>query len=79
MLGPSPQGETAACASAWYAWTQLAYSLSLLIGGVLFDWFSEHYHSQIVAGIPLDRFAIFFLASWLLKSLGVYWAARIRE
>ncbi len=79
MLGLSPPGQTAAYASAWFAWTQLAYSLSVLLGGVLFDWMADHFEPLNFAGLRIDHFAMLFVASWLLKSVGVFLAARIRE
>ncbi len=79
MLGLSPPDQTAAHAAAWFTWTQLAYALSVLLGGLLFDWLAEHFTPQNFAGLRIDHFAILFIASWLLKSIGVYWAARIRE
>ena len=79
MLGLSPPEQTAAYASAWFAWTQLAYSLSVLLGGVLFDWMAEHCAPLSLSGLQIGHFGILFVVSWLLKSIGVYWAARIRE
>lgn len=79
MLGLSPTGETAAYASAWFAWTQLAYSLSVLVGGLLFDWMAANFATRSWGRLQIDHFAVLFLASWLLKSIGVIWAARIRE
>jgi len=79
MLGLSPPDQTAAYASAWFAWTQLAYSLSVLLGGVLFDWMAKHFAPISIGSLRVDHFAVLFLASWLLKSIGVFWAARIHE
>ena len=79
MLGLSPPEQTAAYASAWFAWTQLAYALSVLLGGVLFDWMAVHFAPISLGGIRFDHFAMLFVASWLLKSIGVFWATRIRE
>ena len=79
MLGLSPPGKTAEYASAWFAWTQLAYSLSVLLGGMLFDRLASHFAPRNLGELEIDHFALLFLASWLLKSIGVYWALRIRE
>ena len=79
MLGLSPPEQTPAYASAWFAWTQLAYSLSVLLGGVLFDWLAVNSEPRILGGIRIDHFVMLFVSSWLLKSMGVFWAARIRE
>jgi len=79
MLGLSPSGETASYAAAWYAWTQLAYSITTLLGGALFDWLATNFEATSFVGVPIDHFAVLFLASCLLKSIGVFWAARIQE
>lgn len=79
MLSLSPSGETPAYASAWFAWTQLAYSLSVLGGGLLFDWLAANFTPVSWNGLTLDHYALLFIASWLLKSFGAYLAARIRE
>ncbi len=79
MLGLSQTGQTPAYAAAWFAWTQLAYSLSVLAGGVLFDWMAAHFHPTYVGGAPIDDFFVIFLAGWLLKSSGVALALRIPE
>jgi MFS family permease len=79
MLGLSPPGATPQYAAAWFTWTQLAYSLSVLAGGVLFDWLSEHATPVGAAGWPLDHFAILLAGGWVLKSMGVALAARIQE
>ena len=79
MLGLSPPGKTAAYASAWFAWTQLAYALSVLVGGALFDWLAEHFEPCRLGSLQVDHFVLLFLASWAFKLLGVVWAARIPE
>lgn len=79
MLGLSPRGETAAYASAWYAWTQLAYSVTALVGGALYDGLAAHFEAVSFGGLQIDHFAVLFLTSCLLKLIGVIWAARIKE
>jgi MFS family permease len=79
MLGLCPPGHTANCAAAWFAWTQLAYSLSVLSGGMLYDWLAARLEPISLGGRPLDAFVVLFAASWLLKSLGVALACRIPE
>jgi hypothetical protein len=77
MLDASPQEAKAAYAAAWFAWTQLVYSLSVLAGGVLFDWMNYRYLPRTLGGRAFDLYALFFVASWLLKTAGVAFAARI--
>jgi MFS family permease len=79
MLGLSAPGESASYAAAWFAWTQLAYSLSTLAGGALLDWFTESWEPISLAGRPIDHYFVLFLGSWALKSFGVPLAARIRD
>ncbi len=79
MLALSDPDERSAYASAWFAWTQLAYALSVLAGGYLFDWLKEHSVALSLRSLTINHFALLFLASWMLKTIGVYWAARIRE
>jgi len=79
MLGLSPAGKTASYASAWFAWTQLAYALSVLLGGAIFDCLAEHFEPFSLGPVQIDHFALLFLISWALKLLGAMWAARIPE
>jgi MFS family permease len=79
MLGLSKPGETASYAAAWFAWTQLAYSLSTVAGGVLFDWLAVRFEPVMFGGWTVDHYALMFVVSWLLKSFGVAWAMRVPE
>jgi MFS family permease len=78
MLGLSPVGNTAAYAAAWFAWTQLAYSLSILAGGYLFDLLGRQATAIPSRGV-FDRFGMLFAASGALMILGIGLAARIPE
>jgi hypothetical protein len=77
MLDQSPYNAKAAYAAAWFAWTQLVYSLSVLAGGLLFDWMNDRYATLALGGRAFDHYALFFVGSWLLKMAGVAFAARI--
>lgn len=82
MLGLSPREHTASYAAAWFAWTQLAYSLSILGGGYLFDRLATLEQSStgiLAVGGRLDRFGILFAVSGALMLVGVALAARIPE
>jgi MFS family permease len=79
MLGLSRRGETATYAAAWIAWTQLAYALSTVAGGVLFDWLAVRFEPAMVGGWIVDHYVLMFLASWLLKTVGVAVALRVPE
>ncbi|BBO30863.1 MFS transporter [Lacipirellula parvula] len=82
MLGLSPHASTANYAAAWFAWTQLAYSLSILGGGYLFDRLAamqEKSDGLLAIGGWLDRFGILFAASGALMLVGVGLASRVPE
>lgn len=81
MLGLSPPQATAPYAAAWFAWTQLAYSLSILAGGQLFDWIVER---GVLSGIGLGTgettpFRWLFIAGGMLMAAGIALAARVPE
>lgn len=79
MLGLSPRELTASYAAAWFAWTQLVYSLSILGGGYLFDRLAESAADSSTTAGWLDPFGILFAASGMLMLVGVGLAARIPE
>jgi len=79
MLQLSKAKCSAAYAAAWFAITQLVNAISLLIGGVIFDWASKNWTPLSVGSWQLDHFATLIVAGWMLRSLGMIWAARIRE
>ena len=79
MLGLSPAGETVSYAAAWFAWTQLAYSLSILAGGALFDRFDKTLAPVLSEFKTFDRFEALFAASGALMLVGVALARRIPE
>jgi hypothetical protein len=79
MLGLSPPGQSATYAAAWFAWTNLAYSLSVLAGGAAFDWLNWSFTPRSFGGRPFDHFALCFMIACVLKALGVALAARIPE
>jgi MFS family permease len=79
MLGLSPPGQSATYAAAWFAWTNLAYSLSVLAGGAAFDWLSWYVTPRTFGGRPFDHFALCFMIACVLKTLGVALATRIPE
>jgi len=79
MLRLSEPECSTAYSAAWFASTQLAYALSALVGGVLFDQMSVHWKPFYLGTWQIDHFAALLLGGFLLRSLGMLWAAKIRE
>jgi MFS family permease len=79
MLGLSRPGQTAVYASAWFAWTNLAYAMSILAGGWLFDWLASHWTPRRILGGAVDHFTLLFAFSSVLLAMGVAAAARVPE
>jgi MFS family permease len=79
MLGLSPPAKSAAYAAAWFAWTQLAFSLSVLAGGAAFDLLRDYFTAQSMAGHTISHVTLVLGVGFLLKVAGIYLAARISE
>ena len=79
MLGLSPPQATAPYAAALFAWTQLAYSLSILTGGQLFDWVSENGRLSGLSVGETSPFRLLFIAGGMLMVAGIGLAARVPE
>lgn len=79
MLSLSKPECSTAYSAAWFASTQLAYALSALAGGVLFDFLSDHWKPFYLGDWQIDHFAAILLGGFLLRAIGMLWAARIRE
>ena len=68
LAAPRP---TAPYIATYYAVTGLCVSLATIAGGSLYDIYGRN-HYPLPAGLPvLDYAHAAFLASWLLRSLGV--------
>ncbi len=71
--------ENAGYIASFEALGGVAYGLSTLAGGYLFDRLRDaHFHVRL-AGIELDHFAILFLVGAVTRALGVFWLARVPE
>jgi len=79
MLHLSAPEYSTAYSAAWFASTQFAYALSALAGGILFDWMSDHWEPLQLGNWQIDHFAAILLIGFLLRMIGMLWAARIRE
>ncbi len=79
MLSLSREAQYTSYAAAWFAWTELVYALSILAGGLLFDWASKNFTPTVWAGCRVDHFAAIFLLGFVLRLSAAAWAARIRE
>lgn len=79
MLALSDQEEKPAYIAAYYAWCHVALAVGSLLGGVLFDWLKSIVEADEPSGTFFNHFAIVFVIAWTMKSIGVYFAASIRE
>ncbi len=79
MLRLSAAEFSGAYVAAWFASTQLAYALSVLAGGLWFDWMSENWEPVYLGTWQVDHFTAILLVGCLLRAIGMLWAARIRE
>jgi len=79
MLHLSVPEYSTAYSAAWFASTQFAYAVSTLAGGFWFDWMSDHWKPLQLGDWEIDHFAAILLIGFLLRMLGMLWAARIRE
>jgi MFS family permease len=79
VLSLTQQESYAAYASAWFAWTQLVYAISSLIGGMLLDWLSTHWgETSRFLGNP-GYFAAIFMLGFVLRLVAALFAARVPE
>ncbi|HVU86354.1 MAG TPA: MFS transporter [Pirellulales bacterium] len=79
MLKLAPSQDNAGYIASFEALGGVAYGLSTLAGGYLFDRLRDaHFHTSL-GGIEIDHFAILFLVGVITRALGVVWLARIPE
>ena len=79
MLSFSPPGEYAAYSAAWFATLELAYGLTIILSGLLFDWAKVNVPLLMPSGWEIDHFTAIFALGLVLRLSAAYWAARIRE
>ncbi|MCA9230150.1 MAG: MFS transporter [Planctomycetales bacterium] len=79
MLRLSAPECSAAYSAAWFASTQLAYALSALAGGLLFDILSDCWQPTMLGNWEIDHFALLLIGGCVLRMLGILWARRIPE
>lgn len=79
VLSLTQQQSYASYAAAWYAWTQLVYAVSSLVGGALLDWLSERWgESSKFLGNP-SYFVTIFLLGFVLRLAAARFAAQVPE
>jgi len=69
MLGLSPRGSSTSTIALYFAATSLAFGLSSILGGWIYD----------VWGKSPGYFTAAFVGGWLVRSLGVGWLWFVRE
>ncbi|HEY2838942.1 MAG TPA: MFS transporter, partial [Pirellulales bacterium] len=79
MLKLAPAKENTGYIALFEAIGGLTFGLSTIAGGVLLDWMQAREVSLTLGPFRLDYFAILFVAGAILRALGVFWLARIRE
>lgn len=79
MLSFSSPGQYASYSAAWFATLQLAYGLTIVLAGLLFDWAKEAVPTVIPGSWGLDHFKFIFLLGLLFRLSAAFWAARIQE
>lgn len=79
MLKLSPGEDSSSYVAAYFALTGIAYGLSTVLGGWLFDLCGRDSMAWPVGPWRLDRFELFFLVGWLTRSAGVFWLLWIIE
>jgi len=78
MLKLAPGGKYAAYVASYYAVTSLCHAISVVLGGLLYNYLSSL--DQIdVAGLRVDHYQVMFWAGWMTRLLGVVWLVRIIE
>ena len=79
MLSFSPPGQYAAYSAAWFATLELVFGLTLLAGGLLFDWAKENLSSWLPESWQIDHFTVLLALGLVLRLTASVWASRIRE
>ncbi|MBX7165236.1 MAG: MFS transporter [Pirellulales bacterium] len=78
MLKLVPDASRGAGIAIYFAATSLAYAVSTVLGGVLFDALKSH-GPWSVGPFAVDVYAIQFLAGWVTRSLAVVWLLLLAE
>ncbi len=79
MLAFSPKGQYAAYSAAWFAWLELIYGMTTLVGGLLYDSMKENFAPISIGSWEIDHFAALFLLGLFLRLTAGLWASLIRE
>jgi MFS family permease len=79
MLKLAPAQDNAGHIAMFEALGGVAYGLSTLAGGYLFDRLRDAHFHVLLGGVEVDHFALLFLVGAITRGLGVFWLARIPE
>jgi MFS family permease len=79
MLKLSPEVDNASHVAVFETLHGLAYGLSVIAGGMLFDELRRLDASWQLGSIVLDRFGLMFVAGAVTRALGIAWLVRIDE
>jgi len=79
MLKLAPAKENSGYIALFEATGGLAFGLSTIAGGVLFDQLQAAGVTLTIGPLTLDHFAILFLIGAVMRGAGVFWLARVKE
>lgn len=79
MLRLAPPAENAGFIALCEATGGLTFGLSTIAGGVLLDQLQARKATITIGPLTLDHFAILFVSGAILRAVGTFWLARVRE
>ena len=79
MFKLAPPYGAAAYVGAYFGFTNVVYAATTVAAGVAFDRLGAAEAANVLSLIGLDRFALMFLLSALLRGLGVAWLIGLPE
>ena len=79
MLSFSTPEHHAAYSAAWFATLHMAYGITIILGGLLFDFSKDVAAKMFPPEWQMDHFKVIFALGLILRISAAFWAARIRE
>jgi hypothetical protein len=79
MFKLAPPGGAAAYVGAYFGLTNVVYAATTVAAGLAFDWLGQGAPASALAAVGLDRFALLFFVSAVLRAMGVGWLIGLPE